>query len=952
MSKTYSPTEIEGKNYKFWENTGYFHPEVDDRESYCIVIPPPNVTGALHLGHALNNTIQDVLIRFNRMQQLNTCWIPGTDHAGIATQSVVERNLYKNEKKTRHDIGREALLEKIWEWKKTYGNRIINQLKKLGCSCDWDRTCFTMDENLSYAVRVVFLQLFKEGLIYKGKRLINWCPGCRTALSNDELEYEEVKAKMWQIKYPVKDSDEFIIVATTRPETMLGDTAVAVHSSDERYKHLVGKKCILPLMQKEIPIIADDILADPQKGTGAVKVTPGHDPNDYATGLRNNLEMINILNEDGTLNENAGVYKDLTVQEGRKKVLQNLEKLGLLGKIEDITHPVAHCYRSKDVVEPYLSNQWFVKMAPLVELAKKAVLDKEVTFFPGSRTNDYLHWLDRTPDWCISRQIWWGHRIPIWYCSDCNNIEFNDDNEPISIPETAKAILPSIEDPKSTPSKCPDCNGNNLIQDPDVLDTWFSSQLWPFSTLGWPKKTKELESYYPTNVLVTARDIIALWVARMVMMGMKFLGVKPFSHVFIHGTIQDEHGDIMSKSRGNGFDPVKIIEGGTDHIKAEKALENAPKNRVEHYPAYGCDSLRFGLMSMTSGQGQDIRILVNRDKIKEEDGIPHYNIEIPLFEEGKRFCNKMWQAANGVILRNCENLESTTEPSPFIEDKWLCDKLHNVVKKCTAALQNYRIGENCSVLYHFFWDDLCSWYLEVIKTRLWGEHGEESKKYAQNSLIKASQTFLKLLHPVMPFISEEIWQELRSILPKEAALEEACIIAKWPDSQDYSEYPKEFEVTEIARNITSAINNIRTEQKIKPHQKIPKAILTSNSKELLDKLDPLFHCVKKLTKSEEIIARVDVEKPKNAATRVIEGISSTIIIYIPLEGLIDFEKEKEKLNKEIAKMQELIDKLEKKLANENYTSKAPSHIVKRDRDNLEKYQEQRDQLKQQLADIC
>jgi len=945
----YSAQNIENKWYKYWEERKYFHAEPDHREHYSIVIPPPNITGALHLGHALNNTIQDVLIRFHRMKGRNTCWIPGTDHAGIATQSVVEKRLYQQEGKTRHDIGREALLQKILDWKEQFGHRIVNQLKKMGFSCDWDRLCFTMDDNLSLAVRTVFLQLFNEGLIYRGKRLINWCPGCRTALSNDELVHQDVDAKMWQIRYPIENSDQYITVATTRPETMLGDMAVAVHSKDERYTHLIGKNCILPLANRPIPIIADDLLANPEKGTGAVKVTPGHDPNDYNCGLRNQLPMMNILNEDGTLNENAGEYEGLKVQEAREKVLSDLKTLGLLGEIQDIVHPVAHCYRSDDIVEPYLSDQWFVKMQPLVEMARQAVVDGEVTFFPAKQTDDYLRWLDNTPDWCISRQIWWGHRIPIWYCRNCHpEIELSANGEPIVIPENAQPILPETAEKNSIPCSCPVCGKNNLIQDPNVLDTWFSSQLWPFSTLGWPNITNDLEYYYPTNVLVTARDIIALWVARMVMMGKKFLKQKPFSHVYIHGTIQDENGDIMSKSRGNGVDPVNIIDGGIAEIHGKAPFKQIPADRIEHYQAYGCDSLRYGLMSMSSGQGQDIKILIQRNLRNEKTTLPHYDVEIPLFEEGRRFCNKIWQACHGVVFRNTENLQPQKEQSTALEDQWLNHKLHELIKSATTSLEEYKIGEMCNELYHFFWDDVCSWYLEIIKPRLWGEQGDASKEQAKWHLVKTMDTFLRMMHPIMPFLTEELWQTLKNQLPEHTlGTEEACIIAPWPDATQFPTNKESLQIVELAREISAAINNIRAEQKLKPSEKIAEAYIASTNNAMLEKLQNLSIGVQKLTKVEKIYITSNMEKPDKTASRVL----SDILVYIPLAGMMDIEKEKEKLNQEIHKLQEQIARLETKLANTEYTSKAPAQVVEKDRNKLADMQKRSQQWQEQLQSL-
>lgn len=940
----FSPKEIEAKWYSYWEENDFFHAEPDERTPYSIVIPPPNVTGALHMGHALNNVIQDVLIRFYRMRGHNACWIPGTDHAGIATQTVVETRMRREEGKTRHDVGREALLERIWLWKEKFGNRIIEQLKRLGCSCDWERTCFTMDSDLSYAVRFVFLELFREGLIYRGKRLINWCPGCRTALSNDELVHKDIQGHLWEIRYPVKGQDDFITVATTRPETMLGDTAVAVHSEDPRYRDLIGKSCILPLMEREIPIIADDILADPEKGTGAVKVTPGHDPNDHECGRRNALPFINILNDDGTLNENTGAYRDLTVADARKKVLADLKKLKLLGKKQAIEHNVSHCYRTYDVVEPYLSNQWFVKMAPLVELARNAVLDEEVVFFPAKRRDDYLRWLDQTPDWCISRQIWWGHRIPIWYCRRCNpDIEMGAHGDPIRIPEDAKPLLP--KKPDGQPKKCPECGGGDLVQDPDVLDTWFSSQLWPMSTFGWPKKTAEFAYYYPTDVLVTARDIIALWVARMVMMGMKFRDMKPFSHVFINPTIQDERGDIMSKSRGNGVDPLKLIEGGSDNIKAERPLGDIPADRVEHYPVYGCDAVRYSLMSMLSGQLQDIRLRVNRTKKK--DG--HYDVEIPLFEEGRRFCNKIWQACHGVIFPKCEEVKIIKKESPHLEDLWLADKLKDTVTRSGELLASYRIGEMCEILYHFFWDDLCSWYLEIVKPRLWEEHGKRSKHYAQTMLIKGLDCFLRLLHPIMPHLTEELWQELRKQMT-EAGTEvpQACIVASWPDANTFASHPEAAGITELAREITSAVNNIRAEQKgIREGQKIPRAILSAGDPAQLEALRPLFGGIERLAKVSAIETQTGDEKPEYSAMRIARDIK----IYVPLEGLIDLEAEKNRLEKEISKMEEHIKKLETKLENPKYISKAPAKVVQKDKDLLAEQRKRRDNFVAELKNL-
>jgi valyl-tRNA synthetase len=942
--QAFSALEIEAKWYQYWEEHQCFHSEPDNRPSYTIVIPPPNVTGALHMGHAVNNVIQDVLIRYHRMGGYNACWVPGTDHAGIATQSVVEKRLRQEEGKSRHDIGREALLAKIWQWKELYGNRIIGQLKRLGCSCDWQRTRFTMDDWLSYAVRYVFLELFAEKLVYRGKRLINWCPGCRTALSNDELVYETVDANFWEIRYPLEgQSDEFITVATTRPETMLGDTAVAVNSQDVRYQKWIGKRCLLPLLNRPIPIIADDILADPKKGTGAVKVTPAHDPNDYACGQRNHLPMINILNDDGSLNDNAGPYRGMSAAAARAKVLADLKAQNLLGKTHKLQHDVAHCYRSHDIVEPYLSNQWFVRMEPLVALARKAVLDGEVTFFPKKRAEDYLRWLDQTPDWCISRQIWWGHRIPIWYCTKCYpGIVLDERGEPNLVPETAQPILPQTSSRNACPEACPQCGNKKLVQDPDVLDTWFSSQLWPLSTLGWPEETQDLKYYYPTQVLVTARDIIALWVARMVMMGMKFRGLRPFAHVLINPTVQDERGDIMSKTRGNGVDPLKLIVGGSDHIQGKDAFGDIPADRIEHYPSYGCDALRYGLMTMASGDVQDIRLIVQRSLRPDKE----YDVSLPVLEEGRRFCNKIWQACHGVIFANCQEAKIVKKNSPHLEDIWLTDRLHHAVKGVSEMLDAYRLGEACEILYRFFWDDLCSWYLEIVKLRLWENDGKKSKQYAQTTLLKALHVFLRLLHPIMPHLSEELWHTLLPLL-NAAGLEEKsenCIVAAWPEAKSYACDAQAVSVMELARGVTSAINNIRAEQKgIREGQKIPKVILTAANAEQLDVLQPLFEGIKKLTKVEEIAATPDVAKPPHSAVRMVQNIT----LYLPLTGLIDLDAEKTRIAKDVAKIEEQIKQLENKLANPNYTGKAKAEVVERDRARLEEFKERHKNLQKE-----
>ncbi|MBU53072.1 MAG: valine--tRNA ligase [Deltaproteobacteria bacterium] len=990
-SQTFDPMAIEDPWYQWWDENGFFHAEVDpNRKPFSVMIPPPNVTGALHLGHALNNSLQDVLIRAARMRGENAMWLPGTDHAGVATQAVVERRLWEEEEKTRNDIGRDALIERIWGWKDTYEARILGQLRKIGASLDWERTQFTMSPELSHAVRVVFQQLFRDGLIYRSKRLINWSTGILTALSNDELDYKTVNGSFWTFKYPLKDREgEFIEVATTRPETMLGDTAVAVHPDPEaelnkrlekakqddktekiealeariandlprlkRFADLIGETIMLPLVDRPIPIVGDAILADPEKGTGAVKVTPAHDPNDYACGQRNDLPMINILNPDGTLNEVTGVYEGLHgYTEGRKKVVADLDALGLLIEVKDHPHEVAHCYRTGVPIEPYLSNQWFVKMDPLVDLARKCYEDGDVEFHPKQRGKDYMRWLDSTPDWCISRQIWWGHRIPIWYCLDCNpSILLDEDNEPrgFSIPEDAHPILPETDEADATPACCPQCSGTRLVQDPDVLDTWFSSQLWPLSTLGWPNKTEDLEHFYPTSVLSTARDIIALWVARMIMMGMKFEGKTPFQHVLIHGTVQDDHGNIMSKSRGNGFDPLRVIAGGRDEIKGKYNIGNIPKHRIEHYNvSYGADSLRYGLLLLTTGHAQDLRLKVDREQRKGKKGeTPEFDVTIPRFEEGRRFCNKIWQASRGLVFRQCEDYTIDTRIET-IEDRWLYHRLHVAVEKISDHIEKLQVGEICEELYHLFWDEFCSWYLEIVKSRLWGSHGEESKAQAQTHLVFALNTLLKLLHPVMPFISESLWQELRDLREKagEADLPEAVIVAPWPTLDSFPRDEEAAQLTNTLRQIAGAVNQMRAMQSgIDDRMKLPKLIISGASEELQAQLKPTLVGLSRFVNIEEIEIGEDIETSGMSATSVVDELRLTI----PLEGVIDIEAEVARLEKQIGDLNKNIERAEKQLGNAKFVERAPEAVVQQARDRLQSDQQAVKVLEEQLNEL-
>jgi valyl-tRNA synthetase len=937
-TKQYEPSLIEEDWYRWWDENRFFHPEPNpDKKPHTIMIPLPNVTGLLHLGHALNNSIQDAVTRCRRMQGYEALWLPGCDHAGIATQSVVERRIFEAEGKTRHDLGRDELLKRIWTWKDEYMNRILGQLRRMGASCDWERTNFTMSTKLSRAVRAVFLDFFREGLIYRGKRLINWSVGVQTALSNDELEHHDVDTFFWDLHYPVVgEPDRVITVSTTRPETMLGDSAVAVHPSDERYRDLVGKMVLLPLVDREIPIIADEILPDPEKGTGAVKVTPAHDFNDYECGKRHDLAQINILNPDGTLNANAGKYEGLSATaQGRDQVVADLKALGRLGKVEPLTHSVAHCYRSNTVVEPYLSDQWFVKMDSLVDLAKKCFVDDgQVRFFPERRGDDYLRWLDSTPDWCISRQIWWGHRIPIWYCTECHpEIEMGSDGEPKPIPSGAAPIVPNTFEPDDKPDKCPKCGSTHLVQDPDVLDTWFSSQLWPMSTLGWPDKTDELAYFYPTNVLITARDILALWVARMIMMGMKFMdGETPFHHVYIHGTILDETGNIMSKSRGNGFDPVKVIEGGTDEIKGKfSPAKGIPMHRMEHYKVYGADSLRYGILSLTTGLNQSLKLSVNRTPRDDENGIKSFDVEVPIFEEGRRLANKLWQAFHGVILPNMEGIgprPDTESTSP--EDRWILSRVGGGVVDVTANNEVYFLGEICDRIYHLFWDDYCSRYLEVVKPRLWSDD-DESKPHAQHTMLRAADAILRMLHPLMPFVTEALWQELRPALIAAGAeddLSEALITAAWPRAEDFVVDADLEATTRLVQEVTSAINSIRAETPgVAPGQQLPSVILCAENPDDLVPLRPLWPGIARLAKVAEV-TEGDLSKPplKSAA-----AVAPPIRIFVPLEGLIDFEAERARLDKKIQKLQKQATGLERKLSNEKFVSRAPAEVVAKER---------------------
>jgi valyl-tRNA synthetase len=942
LSKQYDPQEAQKRWYSFWLEKGYFHADPSsNKPPYTIVIPPPNVTGALHLGHALNNTIQDILIRWRRMQGFDALWMPGTDHAGIATQAVVEKRLRVEENKTRHDIGREELVRRIWAWKDEYEARILSQLRLMGCSCDWERTRFTLDETCAKAVRTTFFRLFQDDKIFRGKRLVNWDTHLRTAVADDEIEYVDTTGQIWTIRYPVTGSDESLQVATTRPETMLGDTAVAVHPSDERYQHLIGKTVTLPLSGREIPIIADAILVDPTFGTGCVKVTPAHDPNDYACGVRNRLEMINLLNPDGTYNEEAGTYAGLDRREVRKRVVADLEAQGLLIKVETHTNRVGLSDRSKTPIEPYLSDQWFVRMDELAQGAMDAVTSGQVKIHPERYKSSYLDWLGEKRDWCISRQLWWGHRIPVWSKAE----QFTDQSflpalkksisldyksrEPqgvllgdsISPPErlqnrwelhwAAKTQFSFEEDGKRTEHVCiphfltPEeeaklieaLEQEGYKQDPDVLDTWFSSALWPHSTLGWPKESLDLAKYYPTNVLSTARDIITLWVARMVIFGQFNMGEAPFKDVYIHPVIQDGNGKRMSKSAGNGIDPVDIID------------------------LFGADTLRFALASLAT-ETQDIRIPV--EKATLPDGREVNTSE--RFEQARTFPNKVWNFAR-LVLMNLEGYEpAPVLPSELtVEDRWILSLLAKTTARVTIDLEYFRFAEATKTLRDFTWNDVCDWYVEFLKGRL---RDPEARSIAQRVLAAVLDCLTRLLHPIVPFLTESIWQALGEIAPvrglhhPEPAPESVCI-APWPNlPETWRDLEAEAVVAQWQEKIT-AIRTLRAERKVNDKAKIHPIILAEGPVAAILQSGEAF--IKALTNAETLTIASQVDRPAECAVAVLGDAE----ILLPLEGLIDKQAEQSRLRKSLADAEKQKSATESKLNNEAFISRAPADVVEK-----------------------
>ena len=869
IEKTYDPAKVEDRLYREWVEKGYFHAKRDpEKKPFTIVIPPPNVTGQLHMGHALDETLQDILIRYKRMQGYSALWVPGTDHAGIATQIKVEEALRKEEGLTRYDLGREKFLERVWDWKNHFGDRIINQLKKIGSSCDWERERFTMDEGCSKAVREVFVNLYNKGLIYQGSRIINWCPHCITALSDAEVEHAEQKGHFWHIKYPIKGTDDFVIIATTRPETLLGDTAVAVNPEDERYRDLVGKMLLLPLTDREIPVIADEYV-DREFGTGCVKITPAHDPNDFEVGQRHNLEQIKILNDDATMNHFCGKYEGMDRYEARKQIVEDLDALGLLVKVEEHTHNVGQCYRCGTTVEPIISKQWFVKMKPLAEPAMEAVKSGEVKFVPDRFSKIYMNWMENVYDWCISRQLWWGHRIPAFYCDACG--------------ETFVS--------KEDLTTCPKCGGK-LHQDEDVLDTWFSSALWPFSTLGWPEKTEDLDYFYPTSVLVTGYDIIFFWVSRMIFSALEHTGKAPFEHVFIHGLVRDSQGRKMSKSLGNGIDPLEIVE------------------------KYGADALRFTLAT-GNAPGNDMRFYIER------------------VEASRNFANKIWNASRFTLM----NLDIAENKLPEVselqlEDRWILSKYNRVVKEVTDNLDHFELGIAVSKLYDFIWDSFCDWYIELVKPRLFDKENPTGKT-AQYVLTYVLSHTMQLLHPFMPFITEEIWQHL----PHEG---ESIVISSFPTYEDRLNFEEEEKQMEVIMSAISAIRNRRAEMNVPPSKKANMFIVTQDA-ELFRKGAAFFE---KLASASHVSIQADKNGiDKNAVGVVVEKAE----IYLPLEELVDMKAEKERLEKEKKRLEGEIRRVEGKLGNPGFVSKAPEKVIAEEREKGEKYRAMLEKVAESLS---
>lgn len=873
IPKVYDPASVEKKWYEFWEKNRYFHAEPEPgKKPFSIVIPPPNITGKLHMGHALDNTLQDILIRWHRMMGDNTLWMPGYDHAGLATQIKVEEVLKKEEGKTRFDLGREEFVKRVWAWKEEYGDRIINQLKCLGISCDWERKRFTMDEGCSRAVRETFVSLFEKGLIYKGTRITNWCVNCHTALSDIEVEHEDTPGHLWYVRYPVVgEEDTYLTIATTRPETIPGDTAVAVNPEDERYAKLIGKTLRLPILNREIPVIADSYV-DTKFGTGAVKITPSHDPNDYEMGLRHNLPEIVVIGKDGVMTEEAGPFAGLERYECRKQIVARLKEEGYLVKIEEHSHAVGHCQRCHNIVEPLVSTQWFVKMQPLVKAAVDCVTDGRTQFVPERFTKNYTGWMENIHDWCISRQIWWGHRIPVWYCDDCGEMS---------------ASRTDLE-------KCPKCGSTHIHQDEDALDTWFSSALWPFSTMGWPDNTELLKQFYPTSVLVTGYDIIFFWVARMLIMGMEFMKEIPFEKVFIHGLVRDSQGRKMSKSLGNGIDPLEVIE------------------------KYGADTLRFMLITGNT-PGNDMRFYWER------------------VEGTRNFANKIWNASRFALM-NMEGYDKDAELAPYtLADKWILSRLQDTVKDVTGLLERFELGEAGRAIYDFIWSEVCDWYIEIAKPRLYNKEAAAERATAQHVLATVLVSAMKLLHPYMPFITEEIYQ----CLPHEA---ESIMISKWPVADENLIDPEAERGMNAIMDSIKAIRNMRAEVNANPGKKIPAIMLISEDlREVVAHNDSYIKLLGGIDNLE--LRPLNGEKPENAMAAVVTGIE----VYLPLAGLIDVEKETQRLSKELAAMEKDLQRAGGKLNNAGFLAKAPEDVIAKERAKYEELSGKIDAVKKRMA---
>lgn len=878
LNKTYDPKEFESRLYDEWMEKGYFASKPNkDKKPFTIMMPPPNITGQLHMGHALDHTLQDVLIRWKRMQGCETLWLPGTDHASIATEVKVVERIKKEEGKTKYELGRDEFMKRAWAWKEEFGGKIENQLKKLGDSCDWDRQRFTMDQGCNDAVKEFFIKLYEEGHIYRGHRIINWCPNCKTTLSDAEVEHEDQPGNFYHVKYFLKDSDQFLEVATTRPETMLGDSGIAVNPNDERYADIVGKTAILPLVGRELPIVADEYV-DMEFGTGVVKMTPAHDPNDFEVGLRHNLEEINVMNEDGTMNDKCGKYAGMDRYECRKAIIDDLKEEGFLIKIKEHDHAVGTCYRCHTTIEPRLSEQWFVKMDKLAEPAIKILNDKELQFVPDKFDKTYLQWLENIRDWCISRQLWWGHQIPAYYCQECGEVVVA----------------------REMPEKCPKCGCTHFKQDEDVLDTWFSSALWPFSTLGWPNNTEELNYYYPTNVLVTGYDIIFFWVVRMAFAAMFCMNEKPFSHVLIHGLVRDSQGRKMSKSLGNGIDPLEIID------------------------QFGADALRFTLITGNS-PGNDMRFYMER------------------VEFARNFANKLWNASRFVFMNWDEEMmngvtRSDVEANLTLADKWIISRANNIVKDVTHNMDKFELGMALQKAYDFTWSEYCDWYIEMVKPRLYGDD-IEAKKAALYTLTYVLETILKLLHPFIPFITEEIFDHL----PTANGM---IIVSEWPEFKEEDNMAKEEAMMDIMMDGIRNVRNVRSEMNVPPSKKAKVIMVPSEDK--LEAVEAGKDYFKTLASASEVEVRADEAGiPEDAVSVVIDGVK----IFMPLDELVDFEKELERLNKEKAKLEGEIKRVNGKLSNQGFLAKAPQKLVDEEKAKKEKFEEMMKSVEERLASI-